>query len=427
LTGDSSCLFTAPTWAEGSDIIGGTGTRNITINGFKLQATSNRVDLVYVAPYFTNTFNGIHLTVESNVTIINCQMIDFCPRASNRWNLTTAPNGIRLGGAMANVLVQNNLITNTGNGIVCYPQAGVSTNIQILNNAVWNCSWGIYCESASDGALFYNTKIGHNRINNGIGWDSGSPSPFHQDGIIVGTPNISSNINMEIYGNWIGPLCGYESTTAAIYYETIIDQKQNIGGKIYNNIISMDPGQVWNTHAIAWNGTNTDIENNTIDYYGVALHPASGTTMSTVLNNLILNADTRYFIDPGFTTNCATTRRNSSTLDYCVVMNGHYWWNPGSYTYTDYTTAPGSPIFCAPGYDAHSFNRATFPLGPGYYPAITDTNIVGLGTNLTATFTTDFYGNPRPATARWTIGAVEPANFSFIAINRAIVNKIIWP
>lgn len=405
---DSSAQWVWPTVVEGGSIISGSGTHDIVIDGAYLQTTSNRVDAVWAAPYFTNTFNGILLTVSTNVEIKNCTMIDFCPRASNIWNLTTAPTAIKLLGAMQNVLVHNNNITNTGNCVVIGPQTGVNTNIQVYSNVMWGCSWGVYCEPASSGSMIYNTQIWANRINNGIGWDSGpgGSSPFHQDGIIVGVPNTSTNFNMQIYRNWIGPLGGFQSTTSPIFYETTQNAEFNRGGMIYNNIIAMTAGQVWNSGAINWNGVDTLIANNTIDMDGTQL-VAGGGARARVFNNLTINGTTRYFISGGFTTNCATTTAATTNMDYNVAMTATYWWNPGSYTFTDYTTLAGSPYFCGGTYDHHSLNRATFSLNANYSAPPGDTNIVGIATNLVSLFSTDFGGNGRPSIGTWTVGAWE--------------------
>jgi hypothetical protein len=395
--------FSAPTWT--GKIIGGSMSYVIVDGGQNglIEATDNGFGLSH-----SDNFNAVDITVGPGVEIRNLTIKNLFVRTSNSVDCVNAPSAIRIGGTMKNLAVHNCNITNIGNGIVVYPQGGVNTNIQIYSNSVFNCSWGIYCEPASPGALIYNTKIWANRINNGYGWD-GCPGPFHQDGIIVGVPTMSStNYDVEIYRNWIGPVCGY-SSTSAIYLESTQDNNYNQNPRIYNNVIIMGAGQRWNSGIIAANASGTKIYNNTLVGMtfpaGIAFQIVSGLVGADIQNNFVMNVATMYHqplnAPQGF------YPRYITNIDYNVGASVGNWWDPGSFTwsgstsYRDHLTFPQFSNF-----DNHSSNR-TPACDANYQPLPTDTVLVGKGTNLSSFFTTDFNGNTRPATGRWTIGAYE--------------------
>jgi hypothetical protein len=395
--------FSAPTWT--GKIISGNLNYVIIDGGANgvIEATANGFGLANA-----NNFNAIDVTSKWGVEIKNLTINNLFVRVSNSVDCSTAPSAIRVGGAgMRDLSIHNCSITNTGNGIVVYPQAGISTNIQVYSNTVFNCSWGIYCEPASQGAQIYNTKIWANRINNGFGWD-GCPGPFHQDGIITGSPYLNStNYNTEIYRNWIGPDCGY-SSTSAIYLESTQSSECNQYPRIYNNFVVMNSGQRWNSGTIAACASGTKIYNNTI--VGVS-YPAGLTFQITaeigadIENNFVLNANAMYHepVDApaGYTPHCI------ATADYNVGAGVYLWWATGSFTWggsTSYRDHVSYPQFL--NFDNHSSNR-TPQLNAGYQPLSSDTLLIGKGTNLSAYFTTDFNGNPRPSVDPWTIGAFE--------------------
>ena len=71
-----------------------------------------------------------------------------------------------------------------------------------------------------------------------------------------------------------------------------------------------------------------------------------------------------------------------------------------------------------PQVEPHS-TKVMASLDANYVPLSSDTVARGQGTNLSAFFTTDYAGNPRPATGPWTIGAYEydlsaPRNLTII-------------
>lgn len=395
--------FSAPTWT--GKIINGNLNYVIIDGGSSgvIEATANGIGLANA-----NNFNAVDVTAGSGVEIKNLAINNLFVRTSNSVDCSTAPSAIRVGGAgIRNLSIHNCSITNTGNGIVIYPQAGISTNIQVYSNKVFNCSWGIYCEPASQGAQVYNTKIWANRINNGLGWD-GCPGPFHQDGIITGSPYLNStNYNTEIYRNWIGPDCGY-SSTSAIYLESTQSPECNQSPRIYNNLVVMNSRQRWNSGTIAACASGAKIYNNTI--VGVSYPAGLAFQITAVIgadieNNFVLNANAMYHepVDApaGF------SPHNIATADYNVGAGIYLWWATGSFTWggsTSYRDHVTFPQFL--NFDNHSSNL-TPQFNAGYQPLSTDTVLVGKGTNLSAYFITDFNGNPRPATGPWTIGAFE--------------------
>jgi hypothetical protein len=406
---DSGAKFSAPTWPQDSYIISGTASY-ITIDGGVngiIEATDNGYGLT-----FSNSFSAIDLHPGSSVEIKNLSIVNLFPRTSNSVDCTHAPTAIRCGNSgMQDLLIHNNSITNVGNGIIVYPQTGVSTNIQVYSNSVFQCSWGIYCEATGGGTYFYNTKIWANRINNGTGWD-GCPGPFHQDAIIAGVPYVSgdvlksTNYNMEIFGNDIGPDCGY-SSTSAIYLESTWDNKCNDRPKIYNNLIRISSGQKWNSGTIAWNAKSAKVFNNTLVGSGAAgLAFQMDGDGASVMNNLVVNFGVFYH-NPQNAPAGYTNVDMLNSADYNVGANVSQWWAPGSFTWggsTDYRDHATYPQFST--FDNHSSNL-TPRLNASYQPFSTDTVLPGRGTNLSADCTTDFSGNLRPATARWTIGAFE--------------------
>jgi hypothetical protein len=444
---ESGAKFSAPTWpntVNTGGIISGGGSYIVIDGGSNglIEATDNGWQKTY-----SNNFCAVNLTTGSGMEIKNLTIINLNPRLSNIVDNVCAPQAIRVGGAMTNLFIHNNNITNVGNGIVVYPETGISTNIQVYSNNVFGCSWGIYCESASDGAMEYGTRIWRNRIDNGLGWDAISPGPFHNDGIIVGIPNLSSNINMKIYWNIIGPDVGYVTTTSAIYFETTKSAIYNQNGLIFDNVLLVNPGQKWNSGIISINGSGMRVYNNTFGLNVTASNPASqcaidvaggdGATSPFLVNNLISGVDVAFYLATISTANVTPTN-GLSKMDFNYIAFGigedknHGFGVPGANSTIDWTSwhnefgfagdTNNTIIYSDPTYTGQYPAPALLDNNGYFAPLTNDTMVVGHGTNLTALadalevpeLKLDINGNPRPPTGPWTIGAFQTAGTASI-------------
>lgn len=369
----------------------------------KIEATDNG----YLKA-FTNSFYAISLTCASNVTIRNLSILDMFPRTSNTVDCGSSASAIYLNGALTNVTVNNCVISNNANSITFGLAGGFTTNCQIYSNVIRRASVGVYIIQIATGSMQQGTRIWANDINNGRDWD-GCPGPFHQDGIHAGIAQSgSTNIDMQIYRNKVGDQCGY-SSTSAIFVENTQAGLRNVDLKIFNNLITLTNGENWANGWIATYSDSALIANNTIIAANAGTIFAANANATNSFgtfytNNLVHDGGTFLYQQLDFGSGGGRPGYIGGS-DYNVAVSVANPWNPGSYTWANYADHATYPYFV--GFDPNSTNISALTLASDYGPATGDTVLVSRGKNLSGYFTTDFYGNARPASAAWTVGAIE--------------------
>ena len=211
-----------------------------------------------------------------------------------------------------------------------------------------------------------------------------------------------TNYGMRIYRNYIGPSLGVNMSAPIFlapdfYYGLPY-------AMIYNNIIVAGNGQGSGNGFITMTcdglvANNTIISQFSTNPAGIMLN-LNGSRIK-VYNNLCYNLANatfmnQYNVSPGFPFySLAASDHNI----YYRLTEWHIGQGPWPNLY-----ANGG--YNRPQFEAHSTIGKPV-MSPGFIPLSSDTVARGMGKNLSTYFTTDFNGNPRPATGPWTIGAYE--------------------
>jgi hypothetical protein len=367
-----------------------------TSNGLGLSHSNNCAGVV-----FSSAGAGLEIR---NLTVSN--LYYRIPGAANDFG---GASGIKIRGNLTNCSIHNCAVQTVGNAISAYFNSGVSTNVQIYSNTIVDVSWGIAFGNQQSNSLCIDSSIWANRINHFESY-TGNPTLNHQDGIICYTTMFTqTNRNLRIFRNYIGPDIATNQTTAAIF----VNDTQYSGSfenlLIYNNLLTAKDGNAWANGFIAADGNPSQVYNNTLvsttgNPQGNAVYVHSGHMI--FVNNLCYNVGNilgqAISGAPGMQPTLIT---NS---DYNIGFKALYWWTPGSFNWggsTSYRDHATYPQFT--GFDDHTSTNPP-SLDASYAPISGDTVAIGKGTNLTALgITADFYGNSRPATGPWTIGAFE--------------------
>ena len=206
--------------------------------------------------------------------------------------------------------------------------------------------------------------------------------------------------------------------------------------KVFNNVFVWTNKSRWQT---TWNNGycqyagrgNSIVANNTlisqvvnrdgiVSGQGAAF--AIGHNPAHIFNNFTLDFTTQTTFDP----NTGLTNYNSGTqIDYNCWGRPNTLWLSTLLNQYDFYTPPIAPFgnfnptywvnwkknvlygFSTP-FDQHSKTNCPLINAVTYQPLASDTVLVNAGTNLTSWgIVNDFYGNPRPATGPWTIGAFQ--------------------
>jgi hypothetical protein len=460
---ESGAKMSAPYWNPPAINIG--SMSNIVINGGVnglIIATANGSGLAY-----SNTCTG--LTIDSgalNVTIQNLTISNmyvrtpgsgenspgaFSPRAD------TACMIIR--GCNINVISNTTCNAEVGINVGCWGGTIPQHDVTIFGNHLYGHCISIAVGSGNGGNPFYNFNIISNQFDHWGAWSAIAPGTgnIHLNGIYAfsnyGPPNTISNV--VISHNWFGPdvyaNANTVNTTACIHLSTdgdkliaangmdAVGNHAAINWKVFNNVFVNTNGNQniapWANGFISQYGFfgNSIIANNTVlstNFNGsfVSTYASGyGVAVPQVINNFCLSIqraeNAAGYADFGGNTNINTTFHsdynvfNMLTGSGCMVIplwaitnisNGQVDW--GNWNSTEMIYGIHLSNFCAGVvFDVHSSTKAPLINAFGQ-PLTNDTVLVNAGTNLTSWgIVNDFYGNPRPTTGPWTIGAFQMA------------------
>ncbi len=421
--------------------------KNLTIRNLCVYYGTDDWRPIY--PYFTNyngTTNWTSQQVYKNWPTPGAYVSSQNP-VGFKYN-PASTDGIRVSpNASTNLLIHNCTLDMLGNGISLSLSSGftnawaVNTNIQIYSNSFTHFNWGIGWLQSTPFTLCYNSGVWANSFDNNANWN-GNPhgdtslNGNHGDSLFLSCSGDytghATNYNMRVFRNYFGNNLT-TNLSAWLYQETTIDAKYWQGLMIYNNIFRRDlPNYTGGAALIDINGDNTLVANNTFigtniltrsvgppDHgtisvsTGVAVAiSATGARAPSFYNNVVYNlgvAIASWIHLSGALTNAdnnAYTFINiPDPLGFPPDNNQYMQW--GYQVAASGTT--GWSGWQALGNDRHG-TTALPRLGPNFIPFPSDTILIGKGTNLIAGgISDDYYGNPRPTTGPWTIGAYEVA------------------
>jgi hypothetical protein len=387
---EPNAKMTAPIWSSGA--IQANSRSWIIIDGGTnglIECTDNGTALGHQADACGVAAEGVsHFTVQ-NLTIDNLYARTPMSADGNRFGV-----GVNLSGS--DIIVQHCQVKEGDTMIGVGWGTGTNSNVIIHGNTIGRCNHGITIGTAQTNAILNNVTISNNRIDSLDVWNGNAG--LHLDGIIIFNEASDSSgelNNLQIYGNCIGPNIGNINTSSCFVICYKAEQVQ--GMKIYNNIFTSTPPYYWTNGFVAASGLNALIANNTMI--------GSGSGISTGHN-------ARCYNNLEYLTSAGLSVGNGGTVgdhDYNVL----YFPPPSSANFTMvYNTWSGryytmSGWQAATGWDMHSLlEKPDIDTITGM-PDASDTVARGHGKNLSEYFTTDYFGNPRPAIGPWTIGAIE--------------------
>lgn len=400
--------FKAPTWAgldiNANGILYWTDASYILVDGSgsatNIECTDNGVGLGSANVFNCIFFEGVCNSIE----IRNMGITNIMRRSQNDTDIGSGQGITYNLHDSQDVLIHNNRIGMIGNAIE-QNWAGTLTNIQVYSNDLEYVSFGIFfgttSAGASDGVMFF-----ANTVNHQDNWDD--PLDLnHQDGIHVTSGHTGgTNYNLVISRNHIGPLNGTNNSACIFFYPD--EHGKFVGTKIINNILLCNSDQDNHDRMIQTiNVDNALIANNTFVNFLVAGGFQFGQGMggirtgdgALVYNNAQTNGTWGLQLDTAITV--------SDYNDMSMIPGNGTWQLPSS-SQVDWSG------WQANGYDPHG---TILPPNwdSNFAPLANDTVLIGKGTNLSAYFTTDYYGRSRPTVGAWTVGAIEGSSTNVTA------------
>jgi hypothetical protein len=333
----------------------------------------------------------IYIPTGTNVTIQNCNLPNVYVRTPGSSDANAYGIAVNLGGIIQNLTVSNCVITQAKYGIsLAYNPTG--SGLYIYSNNIYGCSVGINVGDAAANCHFVGVYASNNIINGGSVW-SGASS-IHCDATHIFAVNGGGSYvsNYTICANSAGPSMGV-NLTSYFYPEGVMLGTQYV----INNIMTCDSGSYPSDGFNFCKGqTNVLYANNTIctatgGYLVLSDLNASG---NLVYNNICYDCTTAIYTSE--TGDLAASDYN----DFFGLASADcfYWNNSGLNSLASWQSTSG--------FDSHSITNdpAFANVTAGNF---TPSSVVNIGTNLSAYFTTDRNGNPRPATGTWSAGALN--------------------
>ena len=397
---ESNAVFSASTWPVYADpcagAIGMNGQSWVIIDGGvngMIECTDNGTSFGnQVASYGVQFANSSHITIK-NLRIRNIYVRTPGTDASVGAQYSVGVFGSCPSTTITDCIVSNCVISDAMMGIsVDYGPA--CSNFVFAGNTISNCNHSIRTPDRNASSVVNGIYIHHNQLSGWKNWDQDSNDNFHHNGIYCWADNGGHMTNVQVYANTFGPGYGGANQTAGCFFSGGIYDLM-----VYNNLfVAATNEYCGNGFITAGIAGNSQTYNNTIigGGPGTAINNGAGSGTHTIENNLSGNCNFLLF-------NYAV----SSTLisDY----NLSYGFTTGqqfSFSTNSSSVFKTTEEWHALGYDVHSItNSPTFNSDKSL---TTGSAGIGAGTNLhSLDITTDFYGNPRPSTGPWTIGAFE--------------------
>lgn len=339
-----------------------------------------------------------------------------------------------------NITISNCFLGEMPDCVAVTWATGSESNFFVLGCTLTNYNHGIQVATASANSFYYNVIIANNRLYSGDMYETkdGMDVGLHRDPIFFFSeapfPARSSMLsNTLVYGNYIKQGFQPLSTTAgtAAVFQDFYRTYQAAHMWVFNNISELVYPLQWSGGGgmIAGWGIDSLVANNTCIAWATNGVYGGGSpgwvvagTNAWGYNNICQGAGGVWIV-----TQCDTTGKALNCTDFNVMTAGVYsdkniYNGQGSQSFVGLIFDTNTVTFLEPLYDnlasarADCFTTARDPnsktnlitLQTGWYLPTSDTIARLSGTNLTSWgITNDFYGQARPSTGNWTIGAVE--------------------
>lgn len=294
-------------------------------------------------------------------------------------------------GALSNIEVKNCTIYEVQSGIIAsYRPAGIS-GIYLHHNIIHDVNWGIAVGQANIDSVATNVEIYSNDIYDFYKWDEPATNSFHHDGIFCYASLAGCSLTYKVYGNFIHGAFG-DYATSGIYNSGYVH------GEVYNNILTCTGISGFGQCSLnGYDGATLKVYNNSFIGHavGTGLHTtASAACTLTVKNNIFTEMTAISIYQSGYVT--LISDRN---LFYQLISTP----SDRSFSYSLNSSGVFKSLaqWQALGFDTNGVSAN--PVLSAEYRPLAGSGTIGLGEDLSSTFTTDYAGSTR--TIPWDIGA----------------------
>jgi hypothetical protein len=342
-----------------------------------IEATSNGTPGSY---QYSEDISGIHTDHAGDIVVRNLTIRGMYRRVPNSQDANKYGCGTWGSSMTGTNVFENNVIEDANCGVQWNTDSTLGGTLIIRNNSMSRVSWGFASGGGGDVRLqFYG-----NNLSDGYVWSghiSTGDGHFHNDPFHIWTTSSNTRfVELKIYNNRITGDWG-DNTTGAIYLECR-GSENDCPAFIFNNIISTRSGFTNGAIALKF-AEHVRIFNNVFACPGNAIHLEGSTFGDRSTSSRYIDVENNLFDGVG------VPLAENDGSSYGMVDYNAYW-------------------HTAPGNDPHKITgdpkiNQEFVPRPG-------SSLIGHGVNLSAYFTADFTGAPRPQEGPWTIGAFEAPN-----------------
>ena len=398
---EPNAKFSAPTWTDRVIILQSGCTIDGGQNGL-IEATDNGTGLTY-----SNNLNAVYGNNVSNVLVKNLLIQNLYkyvgPNDEQPFN-SGGGSGIIIEGTWSNIVISNCVCHDMMIGFG-WNYAANCANSRLTHCTAYNCNWGGNCADTGSASTIHDFTVDHCHFYDWQNWDDNNDY-MHHNGFYFWAMSSGQATNVMFNANYVGP--GYGShNTAGLF----VSGEQIFNLIACNNIFDASDGTspanaqlmimtyTPTTTNMVFNNTFTGNNASALEIEGKTNGVSSCPTF--INNNEFLNCKFAISFFYGIT-----------SFQYLRSNTNNFYGNPQFTTAWDGTGGGGTYLaqwqaYDNPDYHLDPNSTTSNPLLNGSYIPQTGSSLIGAGMNLSQYFTTDYAGNPRPATGAWTIGAYE--------------------
>ena len=397
--------------AAGAMIIG-TDKNYITIDGMgtnngAIFCRSNGVNLP-----FTNVVSAIFVTRGIGWTVENLAVTNMFMMVSGLNNAGGGGTSVFFSQSCSSNIVTNCLFADNSTAV------GFSYNGQCTNNLITGCvayhhNWAYEAGDGGTGSILNGFTVSNCVAYDWTNWGYGGVPDIgnHHNGIFVFANSLAIATNIFLVNDLLGPKFGGGNQTAAIF---VNGQVYNLN--ILNTVFNGQDGTAVGNGYITLGNLSFNSQYSTTLVANCSFVASGQTTASIQAAGNNANPTAKYPVYY-FTNNIHQGTRFAVNLQYTDDAQ-----SPHIKVGMDYSLLYGmsaTPFaFNGSGYSVAAWQAASGgvwetniqrgnPLLNATYTPQSGSFAISNGVNLTASFTYDFYGNTRPSTGPWNIGAVQ--------------------
>ena len=449
--------FSAATLSNYSIWINLDSRHDLILDGGTIQLTDNGTVATNGGTHIYNNSGivGIRGSGINNVTVQNLVISNLFDRQAIDEPMRPGGDGSGMYFYGSQITVSNCLITGCQESITLVYDTVPTTNFTVTATTISNYNHAITVGSGGvTNPTFLNLTLTHNTLLSGDMFESpdGLELGLHRNAIFLFNESGVADSNARHSSGYISNIliaCNYikhgtspkshTAGTSGMFFCTY-NNEATVHVRVYNNVSVLAAPLNWPGMFATASGTDVLFANNTIigwqanGTWGGGYAWATCGTNVFAYNNLSLSSKGCWFSTTtlGFTNDNSTISNLYSGVwyDFNVYNNvsGGAGWVDLIYKYDVggvliqrlYDTLSTFQNMYGGMLRAHADPHSTTSmatLDANYVPLSTDTVARGHGTNLSAFFTKDFYGNPRPTNGNWTIGAFEAVAPPRVSLN----------